>query len=1128
MANISALDTLKRLGKFIEIIKNTVDVLEEEKNSIRTVKDFTAWLKKKINPFVADVGMILYKKTIGKKLKVEDLTTLIIKSVSLVDNALAVVEENKKPKAERSSTLINTKIAAIVSDVTALVKPLAKLGDKDLWFLSIVTAGVGLVSNVIATTDGIDGDEKAKVNESFSLLMKSVSSEVAKKLFAAPTNQILATPASELVKKVTASGGPLDLVFSFVTGITNGIDKHKSRLEKYTADGIPEKIAKHDAFVDAIATIIHDTLSGFIKGSDDVVFDFVRRVLMDEATIDENKTYIDVIADLLKTLNPKNSGTSGDDKVIYVLEDKSMVYGDDGDDYIGNYGFSNVTIWGGHDDDTLGSYKTDSATPKKNSIFGGPGDDKISVYDEQSTIHGGAGKDFINVLGTKNKLFGDADNDSIYVANGANNNTISGGTGDDAILLLDEAKNILIKYASGDGNDTIYGFNEDDTLKVSGSYKTSASGNDVIVKAGEGSILLVGAAGKKIKINSKTITRGKEDSTIDPVPPPQFPTLPATVASPIIYGTEHGDKLYNTQDYALIIALGLGDKITNYGKDVTIDSGTGNDSIENGRTPSPAYGINAMINAGEGNDSIKNLADNVTIKGGAGNDTIQNEASWATSISAGDGDDSIYNGYHFVWNSKKMQWEDTGKISDNSTIDGGSGDDTIFNEVGSNVSINGGAGNDDIVNYGNNVTIDGGAGDDIIGNGGSNVTINGGAGNDSIYNHASSVTIDGGSGEDYIYNNSGWKYGSINGGVGNDEIHNCDDFVKIDGGDGDDKIWNEVSGTPSGGVGVYVDAGAGNDTLYNDGDDSTLIGGNGDDYIENWNANVSVDAGAGNDIIINNSSGNNSTVFGGVGNDYIDNRYAQNTLFKYKSGDGNDLIQGFDKTSTLSIAASKYSTVENGDDVIVTVGKGKITLQGAASLSAVNIDFNKVLTVTNSTKSPVTVKSDVKIIDASARTTAIKITGNKLDNTIISGSGKNTLYGGAGNDSLVGGSKNDSLSGGKGHDTLSGGAGNDKLLGGAGNDILHGGKGNDSLWGNAGADTFIYEAGDGKDIIYGFDKNDMLTLDVLDFTTAYSKSKGTITFKVDGGSVVLKEFTATTFHVNDDTYKISGSKLKKQ
>ena len=237
-------------------------------------------------------------------------------------------------------------------------------------------------------------------------------------------------------------------------------------------------------------------------------------------------------------------------------------------------------------------------------------------------------------------------------------------------------------------------------------------------------------------------------------------------------------------------------------------------------------------------------------------------------------------------------------------------------------------------------------------------------------------------------------------------------------------------------------------------------------------------------------------------------------------------------------------------DIIVTVGEGNIFLIGAASLSSVNINGTKsnstTLTVTDKTKSPVTVDSAVKTINASKRTTAVKITGNDLANKITGGSGKDSIYGGNGKDTISGGSGNDklfgqngndSLSGGNGKDTLSGGNGNDKLLGGAGNDCIKGGKGNDSLWGGKGNDTlwgdagndkFFYAKGDGKDIIFGFEDGDTLTLDGLDFTASYNKSKGTITFKVDGGSITLKEFTASTFHINNDTYAISGTKLKKQ
>ena len=77
-----------------------------------------------------------------------------------------------------------------------------------------------------------------------------------------------------------------------------------------------------------------------------------------------------------------------------------------------------------------------------------------------------------------------------------------------------------------------------------------------------------------------------------------------------------------------------------------------------------------------------------------------------------------------------------------------------------------------------------------------------------------------------------------------------------------------------------------------------------------------------------------------------------------------------------------------------------------------------------------------------------------------------------------------------------------------------------------GADKFIYHSGEGKDIIFGFDNKDTLTLDNLNFTSSYNKSKGELVLKIGNGSVTFKDFSATTFHINNATYKISGSKLK--
>ena len=75
------------------------------------------------------------------------------------------------------------------------------------------------------------------------------------------------------------------------------------------------------------------------------------------------------------------------------------------------------------------------------------------------------------------------------------------GKGKDYISISSNARNNIIQYASSDGNDAIVGFNANDTLKItSGKYSAKASGADVIVTVGKGSIRLKNAAKKKFSI----------------------------------------------------------------------------------------------------------------------------------------------------------------------------------------------------------------------------------------------------------------------------------------------------------------------------------------------------------------------------------------------------------------------------------------------------------------------------------------------------------------------------------------------------------------------------------------------------------------------------------------------------
>ena len=475
-----------------------------------------------------------------------------------------------------------------------------------------------------------------------------------------------------------------------------------------------------------------------------------------------------------------------------------------------------------------------------------------------------------------------------------------------------------------------------------------------------------------------------------------------------------------------------------------------------------------------------------------------------TLISGTSGNDSIYDYGENYYN-----------ISNYSTINAGKGNDSVFVGYHTNLSVYGGAGSDTINSW--RYAIDS--------------TLNGGAGNDSIYNEQANSLL--------IIGEAGLQSASTliiyNSGDGNDTIwgFNSTDSIKITGatysttksgsdviikvGNGRINLKNvegnaiQINGKNVGGNSTnpkLVILNDGGDLFSGNLDDITISGGNGDDYISNgdgldkpsYSKNVSISGGAGDDSIYIFAeeehiptwrlirSPDNSTLNGGTGNDLIINDQGENVIFQYGVGDGNDTIKGFNETSTLSISGGSYSTTKSGNDIIVTVGNGKISLIDAASLSAVNIkddssggSSSTTKTVTDSTKSPVTVGSAIKTINASKRTTAVKITGNALANTIKGGSNKDTIQGGAGNDSILGNAGNDQLYGNAGKDTLFGGAGNDTLWGGddndqlygnAGNDSILGGNGNDSIKGQAGADKLYGNAG--NDSILGGDGNDLI------------------------------------------------------
>ncbi|MBO4780570.1 MAG: calcium-binding protein, partial [Selenomonadaceae bacterium] len=362
----------------------------------------------------------------------------------------------------------------------------------------------------------------------------------------------------------------------------------------------------------------------------------------------------------------------------------------------------------------------------------------------------------------------------------------------------------------------------------------------------------------------------------------------------LIAGTDEAELINNTLNAATITAQGGNDTVTNSGVNVSIDAGADNDSISN-----TSYAIDSTLEGGDGNDTVKNSAQYVTISGGAGNDSVGNSGA-------------------------------------NVSIDGGEGADTVNNSA-SNVTIGGGAGNDSIWNSGSRSVIDGGDDDDRLLNPslGSDSTIIGGAGNDLVVSKAARVLIDTGDGDDTVALSDNYSaFGEQI--LGSGYFNNSTVLT----GKGNDYV-NFYESNEGRGSGVLINTGDGSDTVGGTGgaDSLTIDGGAGQDSIYNYQGHYSsLVGGTGNDTIRNESS-NYVTISGGADSDFIFSS-GSNILFKYNNGDGNDVIEGFNETSTLEIGSGSCSSTKNSNNLIITVGNGNITLVGAANLSTININYS--------------------------------------------------------------------------------------------------------------------------------------------------------------------------------------------
>ena len=697
--------------------------------------------------------------------------------------------------------------------------------------------------------------------------------------------------------------------------------------------------------------------------------------------------------DYVENINGKEiliNGGVGDDTIFNNGGHKVLIDGGDGNDHLTNNIGNYATLSGGNGNDYVwnrqyiwgwGGVAQD--TRNNASINSGSGDDTIYNDGSNSVIDASDGND---------KIYNDSHAGIDDVVISPNNVTINGGTGDD--LIENSGDNVTFQYSADDGNDLIEGFNESSTLQIgdgSGTYSKETVDNDIIVTVGDGSITLSDAA----TLSTVNIIGTETGDTENPN---------------LIMLTENNDTYSNSIEGATIQALGGNDTIYNglteystvtfgsstvvaYGNSsVSIDSGDGDDYINNEGSYSTIYGgtgkgtiyngktvanvtypgeSNVTISGGNDEDYIYNTGDTVSIDGGAGNDSILGSSAEDVTIDGGDGDDVIN-----ADGANILIWGGTGNDSVNLNMHGwsyiyeyadGDGEDVIGSDVTA-INITKGTvssslvdGDDLILNIGDgSIRITDGANKNIpvvygdygdywrdkrIENYTENTLIGGGDNSDSVRNHASNATINAGKGRDTILNEN-WN--------GSEWNAPTPDNVLMNGEGGDDVIQNE------GGANVSINGGDGNDEISNAGDKSYISGGNGNDTITNYvfntvsvnddnmgeeesfsGSNSTIDAGDGNDYISNST--NETSILGGAGNDTIINEIE--TYLNLTTSDGvafteSDTTSYFGLSSTINGGAGDdFISLESANNVLIQYaeGEGNDTIAGFNETSTLQI-----------------------------------------------------------------------------------------------------------------------------------------------------------------------------------------------
>ena len=868
-------------------------------------------------------------------------------------------------------------------------------------------------------------------------------------------------------------------------------------------------------------------------------------------------------------VNVEIYGEAGADDLLSYANNCKL-NGGSGNDAIQNRGGSNVKIYGGEDDDWIynsGSKVTiDGGTGADNienhgdtvNIAGGDNDDHIYNSGKKVTIIAGAGDDHIGNNNSSVKINSGTGNDSIY--NAGNSVSIKATADSIGDYFYNEGSKVTI--LAGKGNDTIdsrYSNAEHQSSSVridagDGDNQVSLDGgNNISVKVGTGNDSIIASTSSK-KFHEMTIEAGNGRNLVSVTSGWSNVTINGgddtegadaifnEAKNALIKGNAGFDLIVNSGDYANILGGEDSDLITNYGEHANIISETGDDFIYTDK------GKDVKIDAGKGNDTINAYHDiRASISGGAGHDYIflqrleskdlmdlfteatkdlaKNVANIYLSlkgapatISKNPGDwlgvlttanSSLVAKLLPVWGkvaittasiilSLYSEWQDIKKVKKKfdelagteSTINGGKGNDTIVADgfAPRVFEYKTGDGKDRLYHFNDNeLGLDSHLSTIHITEGTiqkinlANVKID-----------SSDVMINVGEGSIRLVQGDDKKFKiRESDGTTTTLAYKCDPdradtICSIFGGDSDETIKDTISGA------VYRNA------LYGGGGDDLLLGTVKDDTLNGGDGSDKLYGNKGNDVLY--SGGGKNLLIGGVGNDtiYAGLASTDSNLFKgshdtVDAGADKDyiVVSGYNPYGDYSIAYQKgYVSVDagTGNDTIRTLSDNNTIYAGADSDTIYNFGNKTYIDggdagdyIANNYSDMWNTKYDHKF-------------GNNV-----------TIKGGKGNDKIH--NRGDKV-------TIDGGAHKDTISNYGDNVTIAGGTGNDKIISGGSKTTFIYGKGDGKDIIEGISDKDTIQLKSV-FIDEVQVNDKDVLLKIGDGSINLVGSVRQKFNIKN-------------